>query len=159
MPTPSRSLVTRPAARLAAVLLVAALVAGCGLLGSGSIPVVGDGPLVTYVATGGECPAGECGFKAVIYRDGAVDRSDGMAQTVDPMSLARLVDQVGRADWAAILGRPFEGECPRNVDGQEEIYTFHVAAEPIVVASCTVLVDHRAEPFQSVQGILFGVGG
>lgn len=115
--------------------------------------------LVRYQASGGECPQSPCGFRAEIRRDGTVVRSDGMAQTVDPQTLALLTEQVERADWDAILARPFEGECPKNVDGQEEIYTFHVAPEPVVVASCTTAIDPQQDPFRIVGGILFGLGG
>jgi hypothetical protein len=144
---------------LALAATLAATLGACSLLPPGTVPSTLTGPIVTFQSEGGECPQGECGFKAEIWRDGRVVRSDGMAQTVDEMSLRRLVEQVDRADWEAILAVPFEGECPRNFDGQEEIYTFHVGAEPIVVASCTTAVDHAQEPFQTVVGVLFGVGG
>ncbi len=114
---------------------------------------------MSYEASGGECPQGPCGFKAQIFRDGRVLRSDGMPQTVDAQTLAHLTEQVERTDWDAILAKPFEGECPRNFDGQEETYTFHVAPEPVVVASCTTAIDPQQDPFRTVGGILFGVGG
>jgi hypothetical protein len=161
--------VSRPAAmpmtiRILAVLLLlagalVAAVAACGLLPPGAVPEPLNGVLVRYEAVGGECPEGPCGFTAEIRRDGTVMRSDRMEQTVDAPSLARLVEQVGVADWEAILATPFEGECPRNVDGQESIYTFHLGPEPVEVASCSVAVDPQQEPFRTVQGILFGVGG
>ena len=96
---------------------------------------------MSYETSGGECPQGPCGFKAQILRDGRVVRSDGMAQTVDVRPLARLAGRWHAADWEAILARPFEGECPKNFDGQEETYTFNVAPEPVVVASCTTPID------------------
>jgi len=155
MLTPIRSLTVQ----LLLAGALAAAVAACGLLPPGAVPEPLNSVLVTYEAAGGECPEGPCGFRAEIRRDGTVTRSDGVEQTVDAPSLARLVEQVGAADWDAILATPFEGECPRNVDGQESIYTFHVGPEPVVVASCTVAVDPQQEPFRTVQGILFGVGG
>lgn len=155
MPTTIRNLTVR----LLLAGALAAAVSACGLLPPGAVPEPLNPVLVTYETAGGECPDGPCGFTAEIHRDGSVTRSDGMEQTVDAPSLARLVEQVGAADWDAILAVPFEGECPRNFDGQESIYTFHLAAEPVVVASCTVAVDPEREPFRSVQGILFGVGG
>ena len=83
-----------------------------------------------------------------------------MAQTVDARHRSRrLVEQVETADWNAILAVPFTGECPRNVDGQESIYTFHDDRQPVIVAGCTTEIDPTQEPFQTVQGILFGVGG
>lgn len=158
MPTPARIAVVRLTAAVLALGLAATL-AGCGLLPPGSVPEALVSPLVTFETRGGECPQGECGFKAEILSDGHVVRSDGVAQVADPASLARLAEVVAAADWEAILAVPFDGECPRNVDGQEELYTFHVAPEPVVIASCTTLVDHAREPFQTVVGILFAVGG
>jgi hypothetical protein len=117
------------------------------------------GVLVTYQTRGGECPQGPCGMTAVIHRDGTVERSDGMAQQVDARTLARLADLIAATDWAAILAVPFTGECPVNFDGQEQIYTFSAAGQAVEVASCTTQVDQAAEPFATVQGILFGTGG
>jgi hypothetical protein len=148
--------------RLAAVLAgiaVAVAAAGCSLLPAGLVPAAGDAPLVTLELHGGECPGGGCRFTADIYRDGRVIRSDGQPQVVDAPSLVRLVEQVERTDWDATLATPFEGDCPTAYDGQEEVYTFHPGGEPVVVASCTVVVRHDREPFQTVQGILFGLGG
>jgi len=114
------------------------------------------GVLVTYETRGGECPGGPCGMKAVISRDGTVETSDGMSTRLDDQAVERLVDAIEQADWEAILGTPFTGECPVNVDGQEQIYTFTVQGEAVTVASCTVEVDSTAEPFLTVQLILFG---
>jgi hypothetical protein len=155
MPTTIRSLV----ARLALIAMAATALGACSLLPPEAVPEVLNQVVVTYAAEGGECPQAPCGFQAEIRRDGSVERSDGMAQTVDEPSLDRLIEQVEAADWEAILARPFTGECPRNVDGQESIYTFTTAAGPVTVAGCTVEIDPTQEPFQSVQGILFGDGG
>jgi hypothetical protein len=160
------------------MVTLAALLAGCGPGASASpspsspaaaspSPVVapptpvlaGDGLLVTYRAHGGHCRQGECEFEAAIYADGRVERSDGMQQVVDPMSLGLLTAGIADADWEAILAVPFSGECPVNFDGQESVYTFHVAPEPVVVASCTTEVDTTREPFRTIDGILFGTGG
>jgi hypothetical protein len=155
MPKPLRSHATRFSLLVAAAIVVGA----CGLLPPGAVPEVISPMLVGYEASGGECPQGPCGFKAQIFRDGRVLRSDGMPQTVDARTLADLAGQMERTDWDAILAKPFEGECPRNFDGQEETYTFHVAPEPVVVASCSTAIDPQQDPFRTVGGILFGVGG
>ncbi len=143
------------------VLLVAAAVAlgACDLLPPGTVPEALNPVLVTYEASGGECPQGACGFRAEIRRDGTIVRSDGKPQTVDDQTLAQLAQQVAVADWDAILARPFEGECPKNFDGQEAVYTFHVVPEAVVVASCTTAIDLQQDPFRLVGGILFGLGG
>jgi hypothetical protein len=155
MPRSVRSVATR----LVLLLVAATALGACGLLPPGVVPQALNSVLVSYEASGGECPQGPCGFRAEIRRDGTVVRSDGKPQTVDAQTLALLAEQVEAADWDAILARPFEGECPKNFDGQEEIYTFSVAPEPVVVASCTTAIDPQQEPFLTVGGILFGVGG
>ncbi len=147
------------ATRLALLVVVAFALGACEFLPPGVVPEALNPILVSYEASGGECPQGPCGFRAEIRRDGTVVRSDGMAQTVDSDSLARLVEQVAAADWEAILARPFVGECPKNFDGQEETYTFNVVPAPVVVASCTTAIDPEQDPFRLVGGILFGVGG
>jgi hypothetical protein len=147
------------AARLVLIALAAAALGACSLLPPEVVPQALNPVIVTYVTEGGECAQGPCGFRAEIRRDGTVTRTDGMAQTVDEPSLKRLVEQVNTADWTAILAEPFTGECPRNVDGQESIYTFNTSAGPVTVAGCTTAIDPQQEPFQTVQGILFAVGG
>jgi hypothetical protein len=155
MPRSVRSFATR-----VALLVVAAIGFGaCGLLPPGAVPDAVNPVLVAYEASGGECPQGPCGFRAEIRRDGTVVRSDGRAQTVDGQTLAQLTEQVEAADWDAVLAKRFEGECPKNFDGQEATYTFNVAPEPVVVASCATAIDPQQDPFRLVGGILFGVGG
>ena len=73
--------------------------------------------------------------------------------------MSTAAESFGRSSDSIPLARPFVGECPRNFDGQEEIYTFNVVPEPVVVASCTTAVDPQQDPFRLVGGILFGVGG
>ena len=114
---------------------------------------------MTFELHAGLCPDGEGCSTADIYRDGRVVRSDGEPQVVDAPSLARLVQQVEGADWEAIMARPFGGECPTAHDGQEEVHAFGAGEGPIVVASCEVVVEQDREPFQTVHGILFGLGG
>lgn len=155
MPRTVRSLATR----LSLLVVVTIAVGACGLLPPGAVPEVINPVLVGYEASGGECPQGPCGFKAQILRDGRVLRSDGMPQAVDAQTLADLTRQIERADWDAFLAKPFEGECPRNFDGQEETYTFNVAPKPVIIASCTTAIDPQQDPFRTVGGILFGVGG
>ncbi len=147
------------ASRLVLLAVAATALGACSLLPPEAVPEVLNPVIVTYATEGGECPQGPCGFRAEIRRDGTVTRTDGMAQTVDEPSLKRLVEQVNAADWKAILAKPFTGECPKNVDGQESIYTFNTASGPVTVAGCTVEIDPQQEPFQTVQGILFAVGG
>ena len=152
-------IVLSAATRLSLLVVAVITLGACGLLPPAAVPEALNPVLVRYEASGGECPQGPCGFRAEIRRDGTVVRSDGMAQTVDAQTLARLVEQVERADWDAILARQFVGECPRNFDGQEETYTFSVVPEPVVVASCATAIDPQQDPFRLVGGILFVTGG
>jgi hypothetical protein len=148
-----------PLRRLLFLLAATASLGACSLLPTGASPLAADEPLVAYATIGGECPDGDCGFTAEILRDGTVNRTDGLEQTVDPATLARLVEEVEEADYEAILAVPFVGECPTHVDGQEQLYTFHVGPQTVAIRSCTTHVDPSVEPFRTVQGILFGVGG
>jgi hypothetical protein len=145
--------------RLALLAIVASALGACGAVPPGVLPASLNPVLVTYESSGGECPQGPCGFKAQIFRDGRVLRSDGTPQTVDAQTLSLLTEEVEGADWDAILARSFEGECPKNFDGQEETYAFNVAPKPVIVASCTTAIDPQQDPFRTVGGILFGAGG
>jgi hypothetical protein len=147
------------ATRLSLLVVAAIAFGACGLIPPGTVLEALNPVLVPDETSGGECPPGPCGFRAEIRRDGTVVRSDGRAQSVDEQTLAQLTEQVAVADWDAILSKPFEGECPKNFDGQEETYTFNVVPEPVVVASCTVAIDPQQDPFRLVGGILFGLGG
>ena len=62
---------------LLVVVGVAGAVGRCSVLPPGTVPEALDRPLVTYEASGGECPQGECGSRAEIFPDGRVTRSDG----------------------------------------------------------------------------------
>jgi len=172
MPTPIR---------LLALLVLALAVAACGLLPGAllatptpmppavataatvtvptEVPVPDDAVLVAYEARGGDCPSGMCSWRAVIHRNGRVERSDGQAQTVDSNTLARLVRSVESADWDAIMSRPNSSQCPTAYDGQEIVYTFFPTAQAVAVSSCTTVIDTQAEPFVTIGGILFGTGG
>jgi hypothetical protein len=137
-------------------LLLAAAVAGCDLFRavqpSSSI-------LVRVEASGGECPQGECANRWEIRLDGVVISTVAVVPDIDPQALARIIASIDSADWTAILARPFTGECPKNFDGQEYIFTFPTPAGDVVVASCTTQIDPGQEPFESILSALFAVGG
>jgi hypothetical protein len=137
-------------------LLLAAVVAGCDVFRA-ALP--SSAVLVRVEATGGECPQGECNNRWEIMRDGRVISSAGAVPDVDPKLLATIILVVDATDWRAILARPFIGECPKNFDGQEFVYTFPRVDGDIVVASCTTQIDPGQEPFESIQTALFAVGG
>jgi len=137
-------------------LLLAAAVAGCDLFRAVQ---PSSAILVRVETSGGECPQGECANRWEIRRDGVVISTGAVVPAIEPQVLARIIAGIDSADWAAVLARPFTGECPKNFDGQEHTYTFPTAAGDIVVASCTTQIDPGQEPFESILAALFAAGG
>lgn len=137
-------------------LVLATAVAGCDLFRAVQ---PSNAMLVRVEASGGECPQGECASRWEILRDGRVISADGAVPDVSPEVLARIILVVDATDWRAVLARPFTGECPKNFDGQEFVYTFPTAGGDAVVASCTTRIDPGDEPFESIQAALFAPGG
>ncbi len=137
-------------------LLLAAAVAGCDLFRTMQ---PSSAILVRVETSGGECPQGECTSRWEIRRDGVVINTGAVVPDIEPQVLARIIASIDSADWAAVLARPFTGECPKNFDGQEHTYTFPTAAGDVVVASCTTQIDPGQEPFESILGALFAEGG
>jgi hypothetical protein len=166
--------------RLLTLLLVVLALAACGVP-QASVAVIGPAPtpgppeptavpgsssapaqagvLVIYETRGGECPGGPCGERIEVYADGTVKYQDGPLGQLSPELVGRLEQAIAATDWDAVLAVPFEGECPVNFDGQEQIYTFSVEGQAITVASCTTSIDPAAEPFSTVQEVLFAPGG
>ncbi|HSL34911.1 MAG TPA: hypothetical protein VK871_14760 [Candidatus Limnocylindrales bacterium] len=145
---------------LPGLVFVAAIVAGCGwqFFGVGASPIAG--PLVTVETRGGECPAGACGQTTVIERDGRVHLIAPAAAelgTVDPTLLEALRVEIEQADFAAIAGRPFTGECPTAYDGQETIFTFETSTGSHRLASCEVAIDLDATLFRAALAAIGSV--
>lgn len=126
--------------------------------GSSSAPAPAD-VLVIYETRGGECPGGPCGERIEVYADGTVKYQDGPLGQLSPELVGRLEQAIAATDWDAALAVPFQGECPVNYDGQEQVYTFSVDGQAVTVASCTIAIDPAAEPFATVQQVLFAPGG
>jgi hypothetical protein len=136
----------------ALALLLATVLAGCGIL-PGTEPTP-TGPLVILETRGGDCPTGTCGGTVVIERDGWV-------RDMAPRALERgripedrrraLEEAIRTTDFAALQAKPFDGECPVNFDGQEQIYTFGTAAGPVTLASCEVDIDPAHPLFVAVE--------
>jgi hypothetical protein len=166
--------------KILALFLVLLAVAACGGV-QASAPVIGPAPtpgppeptavpgsssapaqagvLVIYETRGGECPGGPCGERIEVYADGTVKYQDGPLGQLSPELLGRLEQAIAVTDWEAVLAVPFEGECPVNFDGQEQVYTFSVDGQAVTVASCTTAIDPAAEPFATVQEVLLAPGG
>jgi hypothetical protein len=144
-----------PPIRFAAVALVAALIGGCGLLPA--LEPVPAGPLVTVETRGGECFNGPCGGTIAIERDGRVHSLAPAAAELGsiPEPLRVALDQAIRtADFEGLRARPFTGECPVHVDGQETIYTFTTSAEVVRLASCEVEIDPDDPLYRAVDAAL-----
>ena len=135
------------------VVTVALAAAGCG---SSAAPDPGA-PLVEIEARGGLCPEGECHSITRITRGGVVAYLGpaGEATTpLDPGTAAALRQAVDSADYRAIAGRPFLGQCPIAVDGQEIVYRFHAPGGVVELSSCEVAIDLASQPFATLEAAL-----
>ncbi|HEX5014429.1 MAG TPA: hypothetical protein VFV72_09760 [Candidatus Limnocylindrales bacterium] len=162
----------RPVAhRAAALLLLLPLLAACGSPPSPSpSPARFDTPRPSIVAStpfafplvsietrGGDCPAGGCNRLLNIEADGRIHEvipEDRIVGTVPPDVIDALRTEVEQADYLAIRGHPFTGECPTAVDGQEIVYTFHVTTGDREIASCTVAIDPADPLFVAVNAAM-----
>lgn len=146
-------------------LAVLVLLAGLTLSACTSGPVASllpqpDGPLVSITSRGGECPEGMCEGVTVIERDGTVriTQPDPFeVGTVPPDVLAALDAAIKTADFAAIRAVPFQGECPVNFDGQEQIYEFGAPGGVQRIASCETAVDPNHPLFAAVEAAMGSV--
>jgi hypothetical protein len=118
--------------------------------------------LVSIETRGGECPAGACSRLVNIEGDGTVHEvipTDRVLGAVPEPSLEALRIEIEQANYAVIQSRPFRGECPTAVDGQETIYTFHVSTGDEEIASCTVAIDENHPLFQALAAAIADAGG
>ena len=72
--------------------------------------------------------------------------------------MAALDAAIRTADFDGIRARPFTGECPVNVDGQETIYEFGAPSGTERVASCETQIDPDAPLFRAVD-LALAAGG
>jgi hypothetical protein len=131
------------------------LAAGCGLLPA--LEPAPSGPIVTVETRGGECFDGPCGGTIAVERDGRVHASaprPAELGVLPPASRAALEQAVAAADFERLRARPFTGECPVHVDGQEVIYTFTTRSGTVRLASCEVEIDPSDPLFVAVAQAL-----
>jgi hypothetical protein len=143
--------------RALSALVLLGLVAACQ-----SIPAVASiapaaGPLVTVTVRGGECPEGACGGTTVIERDGRVHQTapaPAELGTLPGHVLTSLDAAVKTTDFDVVRARPFTGECPVNVDGQEFIYEFGAPGGTERIATCETEIDPEHPLFLAVSAAL-----
>jgi hypothetical protein len=138
---------------IAALVLIAVPVAACGV--QAVIPT--PGPLVTVELRGGECAVAPCGMTVFLERDGRVHQAakpPNELGTVPPARLAEIDTAIKLTDFAAVRSRPFTGECPTAVDGQEIVYTFATPSGTERIASCEVDIDEGLPLFVAVATAL-----
>jgi hypothetical protein len=151
-------------------LLSIALIGGCGATDNPSTatsrapsvfrvetspaPTASPEPLtvLTIETRGGVCVSGPC-ERVVNFDDNGriheVIPKDRVVGTVPREVLEALQIAMVRTDYT-LLRRPFTGTCPTAVDGQEIIYTFHVATGDKQIASCKVAIDESHPLFRAV---------
>lgn len=113
-----------------------------------------DGVLMEVELRGGECPEGPCGSLVTLTSAGQISRDGGTAATVPQPLLSSLVDVIRGTDFAVVLSRPFTGECPTAVDGQETIYRIASPGGVVEIASCTVAVNPEAPLFSAISRVV-----
>lgn len=150
-----------PSPRLWSTLVAALLVAAsCGI--PEPVPskpsALAAAPLLLSVETrGGECPNGPCRSLINIGPDGSVRQvlpADQDLGRIPKAELDALTVEIERANFPLIESRPFTGQCPTAFDGQEVIYTFHLATGDEEIASCKVAVDLNHPLFLAVGAAL-----
>jgi hypothetical protein len=113
-----------------------------------------SGPLVTVETRGGECPQGACGSTVSVEADGRVRQTAPVPLelgTLSDVTAEALATEIDKADFAAIMSRPFTGTCPVAFDGQETVYTFATASGPKRIATCEIEVDPSDPLFVAVK--------
>ncbi|HEX2626049.1 MAG TPA: hypothetical protein VHL56_04005 [Candidatus Limnocylindrales bacterium] len=136
---------------LAVVLLVLGACQGT------PVQLPGSGPLLTVTARGGECPAGACEQSVILERDGRAHvaaKPPNDLGKVPPEAMAALTAAINQTDFAALKSRPFTGQCPTAVDGQELVFEFNVGTTTQRIASCEVAIDWGSPLFVAVGAAL-----
>ena len=152
---------SNPARPLLLVLLaLAALCQGCSPGAVASLLPQVAGPLVSITTRGGECPEGACGGTTVIERDGTVRITEPepfLVGTVPPDVLAGLEAAIVGTDFDVVRAVPFQGECPVNFDGQEQIYEFGAPGGVERIASCETAIDPDHPVFAAIEAAMGSV--
>ncbi|HEX2756311.1 MAG TPA: hypothetical protein VHM48_12655 [Candidatus Limnocylindrales bacterium] len=116
---------------------------------------------MTIETRGGECATGPCSRLVTIEADGRIHEvipEDRVVGTVPTPLLDGLQVEMARANFPLLQSKPFRGECPTAVDGQETVYTFHVQAGDEEIASCKVAIDENHPLLRAVAAALAAAG-
>jgi hypothetical protein len=166
VPTLLRPLAVLTATSIAVLVLVgcvakaspsAAPTASASVVPSPMLSLAPAGPLVTIETRGGECPQGACGSTVIVEADGRVHQTASAPLelgTLSSVSVEVLATEIDKADFAALMSRPFTGTCPVAFDGQETVYTFATASGTIRIATCEIEVDPSDPLFVAVTAAL-----
>lgn len=114
-------------------------------------------PLLSIEIVGGECAEGACHRLINLDGDGRLHEVIPKDRTVGtvPKELVDAVQiEMDQADFNLIESRPFTGECPTAVDGQELIYTFHLVTGDEQIRSCKVAIDVHHPLFRAVAAVM-----
>jgi hypothetical protein len=105
--------------------------------------------LVDMTWRGGLCMDDKvCESKVTILTNGDYVIDNKVIKRMANSELQELTRQINSADYVKIKSNKFTGTCPMAYDGQEAVYTFYVGNKTEVIASCTVEIDYKSEPFQ-----------
>src|SRR5688500_1491988 len=140
--------------RLAFLIWMGVVLIACSPAAVMSLLPAPAGRLVTVTTRGGECPEGACGASRVIERGGRLVQTapeSVVLGQIPPETLAAVDGMIRATDFADIRARPFTGECPVNVDGQEVIYEFSAPTGTERIASCETEIDLDHPLFVAVR--------
>jgi hypothetical protein len=114
-------------------------------------------PLLSVETVGGECAEGACHRLINLEADGTLREvipQTRVVGTVPKELLDALQVEMDQANFPLIESKPFTGECPTAVDGQELIYTFHLASGDEEIRSCKVAIDPKHPLFRAVAAVM-----
>jgi hypothetical protein len=143
--------------RLALVVVIAVVLTGVLAACDWSIGPTASGALVTVELRGGRCVGGPCDTMVILDHDGRVHgatKPPNDLGVVPPAQLDILEKLIATADYGAIKGQPFTGQCPTAFDGQEVVIDFATASGIQHIASCQVDVDWGHPLFVAVSTAL-----
>jgi hypothetical protein len=121
-------------------------------------------PLVKVYTHGGLCPTGECRSEIVINLDGTFVyipdlNTKGVESTriegsVSVEKLSFLKQAIEQSNFPKLKEKKFTELCPTAYDGFEGVYTFYVGNTTEEIASCTVAIDRKTNPFRTLDDIV-----